>query len=271
MSRERLLQKFFYKEPDGETVYILENKPDVRVYRLAKTVLIVHQPVSVNKNPYLDDDYYEERTDRKAIENVTGKYKPIWARQGGKCYYCGKSILADDIRDVVTVNPAQRKTTKNLAYIHEYCKSAQAEFYDTDYEIDNRFDLYALLKQMTKTRKRTKYQALSEYFQKCNDPVFTLTFAEIEKISGRELCRSAYARSNYWYNKRSGCISSCWLQNGYKIRRLHMNKKRIVFERTEVLGDSVTIPKVFLSGRLPPGAKAEMNIMFDYIRKKYGL
>jgi len=271
LSRDRILEKYFYREPDGGSVYILEKKPDVRVHRIAKTILVVHQPLLLKMNPYLDDEYFEQRTNQRAIENVTGKYKPIWLRQNGKCYYCGKSILADDLRCVVPIKPGERETTKNLAYIHEYCEEGQAEFYDSDDEIGSRFDLHALLKQMTKARKRTKYQLLLEYFQKCDKPIITLTFKEIEKISGWELCPSAYTHANYWYSKRSGCIADCWLQNGYKIRRLRLDKKKIILERKEDLGDSVRIPKVFLTGRLPPGARAEMDIMFEYIKKKYGL
>jgi RNA-directed DNA polymerase len=273
-SREKIIDKYFYKEPDGEYIYILENKPDVRVHRISKTILTVHQPLSVNKNPYLDDDYYETRTDRRAITSVTGKYKPIWLRQEGKCYYCGKPILADDRKDLVTINPARNKSTKNLAYVHEYCKGGQAEFYNSDFEVGSNYDLCALLTRMqneTRNQKQHKYRPLLEYFNQRDEAVFTLTFEEIEKIIGRKLPNSAIVHPNFWYSVGETVMSFSWTSNGYKIRKLDRTKKRVVFERKINLGDFVNIPSVFLSSRLPPAARAEMDIMFEYIRKKYGL
>jgi RNA-directed DNA polymerase len=108
MSRSRIISKYFYMDTDGEYVYALENKPDERVVRLKDTVLVKHQPVSIKKHPYLYADYYEERTDNRAIMAVTGKYKPIWKRQKGKCYYCGNRILTDELHHAFLLEPRQK-------------------------------------------------------------------------------------------------------------------------------------------------------------------
>jgi len=273
-SREKIIEKYFYREPDGEYIYILENKPDVRVHRISKTILVEHHPVAVSKNPYLDDEYFEKRNNTKAISSVTGKYKAIWLRQDGKCYYCGKSILADDRKELVIINPARNETTKNLAYVHEYCKAGQAEHYNSDIEISSNYDLYALLMRMrneTRNQKQHKYRPLLEYFNKRDESVFTLTFEEIEKIIGRKLPNSAIIHPNFWYSTGETVITFSWTSNGYKIRKLDREKKKVVFERKVNLGEYVNIPPVFLSNRIPPAARAEMDIMFEYIRKKYGL
>jgi hypothetical protein len=145
MTRERIISKYFYREPNGEYIYALENKPDVRIHRLADTILTNHKPVATKKHPYLDDDYYEERSEERAIMSVTGKYKAIWKRQGGKCFYCGSAILKDTRKTVVTIDPTRRDNLKNLAYVHEYCAMGQAEFYESDWDVDTPFDLHELL------------------------------------------------------------------------------------------------------------------------------
>jgi group II intron reverse transcriptase/maturase len=274
LPRKKIINKYFYREPDGECVYALENKPDVRLQRIINTVLVKHKPVSTKKNPYLDDDYYEYRTDERAIKAVTGKYKPIWNRQKGKCFYCGKTILIDERKTIITIDPTYPNHQKNLAYVHDYCSVGQAEFYNCDVEIESRFDLHELLTRMTNgvtANKKTKFYPLTEYFRLRDDAVFTLTFKEIEKILEKPLCTSAFNYMDYWHRRGENRISFAWLSNGYKIRNINLKDTRIVFERTEDIGEAVEIPQIFLSGRVPPAARAEMEILFDYIRNKYGL
>jgi hypothetical protein len=85
------------------------------------------------------------------------------------------------------------------------------------------------------------------------------------------LCQTAKTKSSYWHTSGENRISHCWISNGYKIRSISFEKKRIVFQRFEDLGEAINIPPVFLSGRLPPRAKAELEILFAYIKNKYGL
>jgi len=274
LTRARIISRYFYREPDGEYIYALENKPDVRVHRLTKTVLVSHLPAAIDKNPYIDNKYYETRTDSRAINNVTGKYKAIWTRQDGKCFYCGYAILKDDKKNLVLIDEARTHHLTNLAYIHEYCSTGEAEFYESDEDIKSRFDLHKFLLNLKSTKRRrksrNKFQLLMDYFSLRKESVVTLTFKEVEEILGYSLCESALSYSSYWKpcGKFPG-ISACWLSNGYKIRALDLKKKRVIFERVEKL-DSIEIP-AFLQGRVPLAARAELKIVFDYVRKKYGL
>jgi RNA-directed DNA polymerase len=273
--RKKIFERFFFKEPDGEHVYIMENKPDVRVQRIAKTVLVKHHPVHVGKNPYIDCEYFENRSKHKEIAAVTGDYKKIWRRQDGKCFYCGGAILADDRRDVVIINPTLRENFQNLAYIHERCRECQAEFYRAESEITSDFDLLALLNNIREhddnaNKKPFRYQPLLEHFKSCNKAVLIMTFAEIEEIIGRELCNTAYIHAGYWHSLNGSRICSCWTSAGYKIRKLYLNKERIVFERCADMGTSSQIP-AFMYKSMPPNAKAEVDIFFKYVKGKYGL
>jgi hypothetical protein len=112
------------------------------------------------------------------------------------------------------IDPLRPHSPKNLAYIHGYCQPGQAEFYESELEVDSPFDLFALLKRLNEGKlpppdRKYKFQPLTEYF-------------------------------------------------------------RIVFERKEEKGEVVNLP-AFLSGRVPPNAKAELENFFEFIRNKYGL
>jgi len=245
------------------------------VHRLRDTVLVTHNPIITKKNPYIDDGYYKERTDGRAIMYVTGKYKPIWQRQRGKCFYCGKNILKDQRKGIVAIDPARPNHTKNIAYVHECCSLGHAEFYESDEEIDTPFDLHELLMRMrennpSQTGKKSKFFALAEHFRHRAESVFTLTFKEIESILEQPLCDSALKSKRYWHRRGDTNISFCWLSNGYAIRNINLAKACVVFERIEDVGGVVNIPPIILSGRVPHDAKMEIENMLEGVPRNIG-
>jgi hypothetical protein len=207
---------------------------------------------------------------------VVGKYKAVWKRQKGTCLYCGKKILKDHKKEIIQFDQDRQRSAKNLAYIHAHCKDTQAEFIESEWDIDTPFDLYELLVELFERRRnpkiaRHKFTRLTEHFNHRRESVFTLTFDEIETILDKPLCKTALKANHYWQKLGYYCISNCWLSNGYGMRSLDIKKRKIVFERTENLGGVITIPEVFLNKRIPHDAKVEVENMFDYIRKKYAL
>lgn len=88
-SIEKIRNKYWYPDFDGQYVYALKDKSDVRVKRLADTVIIEHKKIKTNANPYLDAEYLGSRNDEREILTVSRKYRAVWNRQGGRCYYCG--------------------------------------------------------------------------------------------------------------------------------------------------------------------------------------
>jgi len=281
MPRMKIIDRYFYKETDGGYSYSMSNKRDERVYRLASTILVRHQPMNMRKNPYIHVDYFEERAEAREIASVTGKYKIIWRRQRGRCFYCGRTILVDEEKSVVPVDPAGNlKSHRNLVYVHEYCARGEVEYYRSDADISCRFDFYELLMKMAAGGHNTfkggnrgdKFKPLAEYFRRRCEAVFTLTFAEIEMITGRQLCGSASLYNSYWQQRGEKNISHCWHSNNYEIKSIDINKGYIVFKRVgEIAGSIVDVPEVFLHGRVPHNAKAELDNAFAYVRKKYGL
>ena len=276
LPRPKIIKKYFYKEADGEYVYALAEKPDVRVMRIADTILIEHRPVQTKMNPYLDGEYYNLRTGEREISAVTGKYKPIWLRQSGKCYYCGKPILKGEEKTLVLIDPSRSETPKNQAYVHGYCALGEAEFYDIDLPVDTEFDLHKLLTNMSAGkismwRKKTKFTPLAEYFRQKKVKIFTLEFAEIEDILGVKLCATARKSSSYWYDSRSAfCISRCWQLHGYQIKTLECEKERIIFEKISS-DEKIDIPEVFLSANVPKNVKIIVENFLKHIKEKYGL
>ncbi len=269
----KIMDKYWYKDFDGQYIYALKDRTDVRVKRLSDTVIIEHKKIKTNANAYLDADYLEYRSDNKEIHNVSGKYRSVWSRQHGKCYYCGKPILADQRKEIVQMDLSRGNGISNLAYIHWQCRTSPLEMIYNDTLPITENDTIALIESLDKkvSRKGLKFTQLSEFFHKSTSPSLTLSFREIEDIIGEPLCKSAYEKRQYWHRTDDNSISKSWLMNGYSIQRLYLDKKKIVFHRTTKNTVPVEIPSVFLSGRIPVDAKCELENYFAYIRKKYGI
>jgi RNA-directed DNA polymerase len=274
LPRQSVINKYFFKDYDGEHVYALPDKTDVRVIRIADTVMVDYNPVTLNKNPYLDEEYHENRSGEREVQNVTGKYKAIWTRQSGKCYYCGRSILADQRKVVVTMDAARLPSVKNLAYIHEKCEYSGVQFIETDATLESDSDIQAVLESLASQTERgrqtkLKFAPLSEHFRTLTASRVTLSFDEIDKILGEPLCASARKYKYYWYQGGHDRIAVCWRSNGYKLHDLDLGKKRVIFARTD--DNAVLILPPYLQGRIPPNCKAELDNFFVYMKNKYGL
>lgn len=271
-SRDKILEKYWYKEQNGVYVYALPDKKEVRVKAIADTLLICHDKVKTNVNPYIELDYVESREEERAIQNITGLYRSIWNRQDGKCHYCGRRILKDQEKTVVEVRPDLPRKASRLAYAHCRCVGCHLEEYNTDTLPDSAEELSVLLDslQNDKRPKGQKFLPLFEYFRTCTKSPVTLTFAEMEKILGYKLGKGQDTKQ-YWLRTGFMNISQAWIENGYEIMHLHLDKKYIVFRQTEKKLVSLDIPDVFLNTRIPVEAQHELKSYFDYIIDKYGL
>jgi RNA-directed DNA polymerase len=274
LPRQSVINKYFFKGYDGEYIYALKDKTDVRVIKLADVVLTDHKPISLSKNPYLDDDYLESRSNDREIQNVSGKYKAVWTRQSGKCHYCGQSILADQRKAVVARDVTYPLSLKNLAYIHAKCEPLDVQFIETDAPLESENDVQAVLAGLADKSKRYRSQALkfaplAAHFLAASANKVTLTFKEFEKIIGSPLCASAHKYIEYWYRRGHERISECWLSNGYKLTTLELENQRATFTRVD--DNVVAILPPYLQGRIPPNCKAELDNFFAFMKSKYGL
>ena len=276
-SREKLIGKYWYRLKNDVFVYALPNKAECQVVRLSDVCLTTHKKVKTNANPYLETEYFAERSEEREISNMSGKYKAIWKRQSGKCYYCGLPILPDQSKTIVAKDITKKKTVDNMVYVHSICQ--EDDFIQcripAEHELMTGEQVIALLRDLHEDKPVKKeyqpFELLREYFFNLELSPHTLSFAEIEKIMGISLCNSARKYTGYWYNKNHGGISDCWRNNGYVIQNLHMDKEYIVFRKDNTSISKLVIPKVFLARKIPSDAKYEIESFLEHIRKKYGL
>lgn len=284
MQFAKVKAKYWYKEPDGRHSYALPDDKSVRVIHLADTLLLTHNKIKTNANPFLERDYSEQRSHDREIQNVTGRYKAIWKRQEGRCHYCGRPILPDHPRAIVPLDLSRPPSVLNSAYIHKICEVNEFENIETMEDIDvlRPYDVRGILESLhqpnniTRTRypitPRWKYYKLKLYFADCRAASVTLTFKEIEKIIGADLPASARKRSEWWYPRfQTNRIAEAWVTEGYTIKKIDTEKEKITLHRVEDGLERLVIPEVLLNGKIPANAVFELDTHMEYIIGKYGL
>ncbi|MCL2234357.1 MAG: reverse transcriptase domain-containing protein [Firmicutes bacterium] len=279
-SKSQVISKYWYKENDGRYVYALPTKKEHCVIEISRTIHLKHNPIKLEPNPYLDTDYFDEREDIRAINNVTGEYKSIWQRQNGRCYYCGNSILPDQERKVVPTNTESRRAIGNLAYVHSKCTMSEILYLETEKSAGSltNLDIENMIQKMDKDKVAPvkklipAYERLARFFLSQNKPSVTLTFEQIEGIMDRPLTAAAFRKNKgYWYKDAPGTMSKAWSTQNYAIDHLCMEKRKITFKQSESAKAQLIIPEIFLTQKIPGDAKFEIESFFKYIVEKYGL
>lgn len=284
MQTAKVISKYWYKEPNGRHCYALSDDKSIRVIRLEDTLLLTHNKIKTNANPFAERDYAEHRTHAREIQNVTGRYKAIWERQNGRCFYCGRLILPDQSRTTVPLNLHKPPSIKNSVYIHKMCETNEFQIVSTmeDISLLRPYDVYNILNGIAEPKPKGrvkkpiqpdwKHYKLKEYFAKAKAASITLTFEKIEEIDGRPLPPSARKNRDWWY-RRENCnmMAEAWLTEGYTMRNLDMQKEKITLHRDESGVSKLVIPDVLTSGKLPDNAVYELETHMAYVIKKYGL
>ncbi len=274
-TREKILKKYWYKDFDGRNCYSLPNKKEILVKFLTDALYYSYKPVKLNMNPYIDLEYMELKSHDRQIHSATGIYRSIWNRQEGKCYYCGRDILPDEEKTLVEVDAGHSSLVRRMAYVHKRCMFGSFEVVDTDDAPSSMDDIMDLLMKLDgeKTVIAQKNYLLSEYFRSSDKHSMTLTFKQIEDIMDCPLGASAL-RKEFWYRTGFGCISQCWIENGYEIFNLVLEgRRRVTFKLTadNKQTSGLEIPEALKYKRIPVDAKNELENYFEYIIKKYGL
>lgn len=292
----KTIQDMYWYEQDGRHIFALRYNKTVRVARLAELEITEHRPIRLSFHPYLDQDYYVWLQRRRDDQKVSGaKRRGIWRRQAGRCHYCGRPMLPDQEIQLVELVLGRGRTVSNLAYIHRSCT------YDVVIKGKEGgaagLDVFALLDGVTEPVRGLEdpYWALREFFRLCRQPSVTLTLGEIETIIGFELDWEARYFQAFWFDEAPAyvggqwekefpfhamepsrqaaeyVISDAWRSQGYRIQRLDLPHRKVVFHR-EVHGTvGLTIPPALLRGRIPENAAHEATTFFAYLIKKYGL
>ena len=273
---EQLKNKYWYKLPDGRFIFALTTNKKYTVINLSDIVLVRHRRMDFKKNVFLDCDYFEEREQMQEINKVSGKFKSVWDRQGGHCYFCGKPINKEQEKDIIFKTFTKINRLEDMAYVHSFCKNDEMIYVDTEIVHMNNSQINNIVRDIQEytpkaKSKKWKFRALEDYFAEINTTPITLTFNELEKILGFKLCDSAYKYSAYWYQSGKNKISNAWEKQNYEILKLDLENKKVIFRRTINKCSKLEIPRVFLTNKIPDGAKYELEEFFTYITKKYGL
>lgn len=288
-------RKYWRKDGNGNFVFALSDRPSICVARIAYAKRIEHAPIRTNFHPYLDRDYYlllQHRRDDQRINSDTKR--SVWNRQEGLCYYCGRMMRPDQRISIVEINIGKGRQSKNLAYVHTLCRdNAYNVFADTD---ACGVDLVSLLTGVREPEpEKNPYFELEEHFRMTRKSPFTLTFSEIESIIGEELPWEAYFFKSFWFDLLPGMpdhigsdkdepakcavvipvrkfpIAQCWVNQGYEIKSLYMDKKRVVFRRTVENVSGLVIPDELIKQKIPEKAVYKANEFFKALIKEYGL
>lgn len=113
---------------------------------------------------------------------------------------------------------------------------------------------------------------LKKWFAKKNNASVTLTFKEIECILGRRLSPSARQYTSRWYTRPDrNAIAEAWVTEGYELFKLDLEREKVTFHRARDGTSHVKLPEWLTAGKIPDGARTEIEEHFKYIKKKYGI
>ena len=285
MAPAKVIAKYWYKESNGKHSYALPDDKSVRIIRLEDTILLTHQKIKTNANPFVDKDYTEQRTHIREIQNVTGVYRAVWERQSGRCYYCGRPILIDQPRTVVPLNLSKVPSAKNSAYIHSICAHNDFQIVKTmeDISLISPYDVYSILEDVAENitpcgrRKKPpqsnwRHYPVKNFFEKAIAASITLTFQEIERLEGKPLPERAWKDRDYWYRRKDcNTIAEAWRSEDYVMTRLDLKRGKITLHREKGGVSKLEIPDIILNGQLPDNAVQELKTHMEYIIKRYAL
>lgn len=282
---DTVVKRYFYEE-HGEYYYSLPDDRSVRVIKLEKVILTRHFSEGLGQNPYLKTEHRKEKEkgDRER-KNVTGKYKSVWKRQGGRCHYCGEPILIDQGKSIVAIDPTKPEKSSNLAYVHNTCKNNIPEVYETDDPLTG-FTTYDVLraleetlesgdrvKRMRRVPGASKYQPLMHYLDSYKGHTLTLTFKQIEDIIGAKLPKGAYSESRAFWNGSAtkSYIRCAWTAADWSLAELDLEGQTIKLVDNLPGYTWAYMPPELTEHRIPDDCEYELAKFHAYLIKKYGL
>ncbi len=77
----------------------------------------------------------------------------------------------------------------------------------------------------------SKYDPLGTFLRKQRAETVTMTFAQIEKLTGAKLPASARFRAWWSNNAFNSVMTQVWLDAGFKSEQVDMEGKKLVFRR----------------------------------------
>lgn len=287
---EKLRKKYWYHGGKGKHYFSHPDKKELRVIFLSDVFIRKHVPVKIKYNYFIDSQYYKSLEKHRKIQKVTGdRYKGVWHNQDGRCYFCGKLMLPDHTVDLI-----QLVNEKSNVYIHANCKNSTQIYRDVEESCEG-VEIASLLESVLSYQHELEdpYYGLRQFFLKESRQLFTLTFKEIETLVVEDLPWEAYLSKRYWYDigfgyleedhheefpdhaiifpEESTKIAGAWIENGYRIQKINLERKKISFRKENHAITNLNIPSRLLESKISKEAATELEDFFKYIIKKYNL
>ena len=114
--------KYWHRRGNRSWVFASGDKELIRVDH---TAIVRHTKVRENANPYLDIDYFAQRTFNHGMKRLTGRFKLVWKQQDGRCHHCGLPMELGEDREIFFKVPKSMggvEEVDNMAYVHRYCQ-----------------------------------------------------------------------------------------------------------------------------------------------------
>ena len=113
-----------YWHTRGKKKWVFSTKKN-QLKSLSDKRIVRHIRLTLDKNPYLDAEYFIERKFKQGIKKLSGKFKTVWKNQNGKCPFCKLLI---DINNGGEERHLHHKNENhndnrisNLVYMHVHC------------------------------------------------------------------------------------------------------------------------------------------------------
>lgn len=89
--------------------------------------IIRHHRLKLDKNPFIDLEYFKKRKYRMGCLKLSGNMKKLWIKQKGYCPLCNESMdIAEDRRMMYTDNKSDSKDKiSKMIMVHKDCMKIQ--------------------------------------------------------------------------------------------------------------------------------------------------
>lgn len=122
-SLKKIKDKYWKSIGSRKWVFCTEN---ARLIKLTDYRIIRYPKLKLGMNPFLPDgkEYYVKRKYEIGLKYMSGKFKKVWEKQKGLCYFCNKPLEPQGEKELHHIVPKEHgggDEISNLAYCHSYC------------------------------------------------------------------------------------------------------------------------------------------------------
>lgn len=114
-----------YWKSSGTRNWIFRDKKTLK--KMSDKAIVRHLRLKLNKNPFLDSEYFKLRKYKLGCMKLSGNMKRLWIKQKGFCLICNEMMdIAEDRRMMYLNNNLSKKDSiDNIIMAHKSCIKKQ--------------------------------------------------------------------------------------------------------------------------------------------------